>query len=389
LARTNEPNPHLDALRGAAALIVFAGHARELFIASPRAAAGLGAAAGSGGGTTVGHQAVMIFFVLSGYLVGGSVLRQLGAGRWGPGDYAARRLARLWTALLPALVIGWLLDTGGMALFGADSIYGGPAGQSQVTPDLGAHLSFAVFAGNALFLQEILVPALGTNVPLWSLSYEFWFYVLFPILVIASVRRTATAKRVAAIVALAAIGAFVGWHIAVYFLMWMLGAALEFLPRRLPARLAAALLPLAVVAFAVLNVALLKLRLNLFVSDFVGALGCAAMLWVVLQAGGAWQSRLYARIAHFIAEMSFTLYLVHLPALVFLSGLFVRPWERWPLDLSHIAIVVTLMALVFAYAYGLYLCFERRTPVVAAYLSRLLAGGSATRRAAAADPRLL
>ena len=37
------------------------------------------------------------------------------------------------------------------------------------------------FAGNALFLQTILVPVLGTNGPLWSLAYEFWYYAVFPL----------------------------------------------------------------------------------------------------------------------------------------------------------------------------------------------------------------
>src|SRR5580692_4520938 len=92
---------HLDAVRALAALTVFAGHARDLFIGSPRAAAGLGHAATSAPHTTVGHLAVIVFFVLSGYLVGGGVLRNMTSNEWSWGGYTLQRLSRLWVALIP------------------------------------------------------------------------------------------------------------------------------------------------------------------------------------------------------------------------------------------------------------------------------------------------
>ena len=60
--------------------------------------------------TGLGHQAVVVFFVLSGYLVGGSVLTAYQSGRWSWAAYALRRLTRLWVVLLPALIITLAVD---------------------------------------------------------------------------------------------------------------------------------------------------------------------------------------------------------------------------------------------------------------------------------------
>jgi peptidoglycan/LPS O-acetylase OafA/YrhL len=76
---------HLDTMRGLAALVVALGHARGLSLpsftggsVSPEGAAQQ--ATTSAGQLSIGHEAVMVFFVLSGYLVGGSVLKALSAG---------------------------------------------------------------------------------------------------------------------------------------------------------------------------------------------------------------------------------------------------------------------------------------------------------------------
>src|SRR4029453_13195613 len=63
------------------------------------------------------------------------------------------------------------------------------------TPD--STLTVATALGNAAFLQHAWVPALGTDTPLWSLAYEFWYYALFPCLVLTVRRSTPARLRVA------------------------------------------------------------------------------------------------------------------------------------------------------------------------------------------------
>src|ERR1035437_10604196 len=77
----------------------------------------------------------MICFVLSGYLVGGSVLRAFQRDNWPGKEYLTKRLTRLWVVLLPALLLTIVLDNVGLRVFPAPtSIYQGPAGQSEVVP---------------------------------------------------------------------------------------------------------------------------------------------------------------------------------------------------------------------------------------------------------------
>jgi peptidoglycan/LPS O-acetylase OafA/YrhL len=82
---------------------------------------------------TIGHEAVMVFFVLSGFLVGGGVLNLMSRDAWFWRDYLIKRLTRLWIVLTSALFFRFAPDLGGSYLFsGSASIYSSPAGQPYV-----------------------------------------------------------------------------------------------------------------------------------------------------------------------------------------------------------------------------------------------------------------
>ncbi|MHC5614473.1 MAG: acyltransferase family protein [Nostoc sp.] len=87
---------HLDLLRGLASLLVFIGHLKFLlfleysevsnpnfFIKRFNSLTGLG------------HQCVIIFFVLSGFFISASVLRTIQQKRWSWINYLVTRLTRL------------------------------------------------------------------------------------------------------------------------------------------------------------------------------------------------------------------------------------------------------------------------------------------------------
>ena len=101
----------LDMVRACAALAVMVDHLRGLFFvpfsdvrSSDSVVKGLYFL------TSLGHQAVMVFFVLSGYFVGSSVLRAFRRSRWSWRWYLNQRLTRLWIVLAPALLIGAAFD---------------------------------------------------------------------------------------------------------------------------------------------------------------------------------------------------------------------------------------------------------------------------------------
>lgn len=102
-----------------------------------------------------GAEAVIVFFLLSGMLVGGKMIERIGNGSFDLKSYAIDRVSRIWVPLLPALIL-----TGVVAV-----VVGRPVLLSEL---MGA------IAG----LQGVLTKSFGGNYPLWSLAYEIWFYVL-------------------------------------------------------------------------------------------------------------------------------------------------------------------------------------------------------------------
>lgn len=115
-----------------------------------------------------GHAAVIVFFVLSGY-----VISHITATRENtPLEYWSSRLARFYSLALPAVLLTPLLDQLGEAM--APQFYDG-----RTTHDL----AWLRIATSLAFLNEAWTLSIMSfsNVPYWSLCYEFWYYVLFAI----------------------------------------------------------------------------------------------------------------------------------------------------------------------------------------------------------------
>ena len=150
----------LDLLRVLATLTVLLGHAAHL-----RFTDGAMYALRE---WNVASDAVIVFFVLSGVVIAYAAERDGTLGR-----FAFNRLTRLWTVLLPALLLTIVLDRIGLA------------------HDAGAYLypNFQPLPPEELLLRGLTFTnewqgswdrvRLGTNGPIWSLSYEAAFYAMF------------------------------------------------------------------------------------------------------------------------------------------------------------------------------------------------------------------
>lgn len=358
---------HLDALRAIAAFSVLLYHWRGAFFVEISKVSKPGILTRflyflSG----IGPQWVMVFFVLSGYLVGGSVLRAVQAGKWSWSDYLLTRMTRLYVVLLPALVLTAALDWVGFHLPAGHAVYIGNSAQDSVYFDFRSSTSFPIFLANAAFLQDLVLPGtghmvsfFGSDVPLWSLSYEFWYYIAFPCAVLALVPMKSRRVRLAYGLALPLLGWFVGLRIAVCGLAWLMGVVVRSSPR-FPE------LGLWPRRFAVGGAAGLLL-LGLFVGQAITALAgdlliglCTALLmWVLLGGGSMTAPAWYARLSQHAARSSYTLYLVHLPMLIFLKTLFRLP--QFAPTWRPILPMLGVMTLVLVYSQGVYWLFERNT----------------------------
>jgi peptidoglycan/LPS O-acetylase OafA/YrhL len=343
---------HLDGLRGVSALAVMLYHLRGLFFVDyPYIANKSLLISGLYAVTGYGHQAVMIFFVLSGYFIGTSVMESVGARSWSWRTYLVSRLTRLQLVLLPALVLGGGWDRIGMRIPQASPIYFGALYKFYV-PSVALRSTFPVFLGNFFFLQNIILPVFGSNTPLWSLSYEFWYYILFPVLILATSRWVGIRSNVlyASIVLL--LLWFIGPQTAFYFLIWLGGALLgriqrstRFRPSFSGMSLCTGLVFLGALAWIRTH----RLSSDLW-SDYLIAFCFALWLYALLLGSRDDVSRAYAYGARKLAGFSYTLYLLHLPALILLRAS-LDPRGDWQPDMLHLIYALGMGLLTLTYSY--------------------------------------
>jgi peptidoglycan/LPS O-acetylase OafA/YrhL len=375
------PSVHLDALRGFAAFSVLLNHLRDALFVDYDAIARhnpLMSAAYLVSG--LGRQWVIVFFVLSGYLVGGSVLRSVGSGSWSWRAYLLARLSRLYVVLLPALLLGGALDWLGMHMAGTEAVYSGNSGMHALAINVHGVLTWPILAANALFLQTIQlpgmgghpVPTFGSNGALWSLSYEFWYYLAFPLLVFLLARRQSSKMRVLSCLGLLAWGWFVGMNIVLLGLTWLMGTSISFLPA-FPARRRWARGLAIVLAVVLFGTALVESKLlDSLSSDLMLGLAVTALIWVILHCATAPLPASYVHIARRAAHSSYTLYLVHLPMLIFLKAALHLP-RAYPGWHAYLVGAGVLVAILF-YAQLVYELFEKNTDRVRRWIRPYVMG---------------
>ena len=367
----------LDVMRAVAACAVMFGHLRTLFFVDFQHL-------GSRSRplevlyflTGFGHQSVMVFFVLSGFLISSTVIRSHILGEWSWRDYAINRATRLYVVLVPGLLLGFFWDRLGSALFAPKGLY------VQPILDLGSavplqNLTLGNFFGNLIFLQTILCKTFGSNGPLWSLANEFWYYVLFPVALAAGVAWAG--KRILSALLLTclavAVCLFIGSGILIGFVIWLAGCGLVFLYSKFQLRSNIAIFASTLFTILLLGWALFASREaleNPLLSDLTVGFAFAAFLFAALQAAVGEDSRQYSVIAGEFAGFSYSLYVLHFPFLLFLRAWLVPP-ERWQPTAAHLAGagLAGATALVFAWLVSLFT--ERKTSVARRWVKRLVA----------------
>lgn len=377
----------LDVVRACAAAVVMLGHVRGLLFVPFDASTHRGwLTQAIYLGTSLGHQAVMVFFVLSGFLVGGSVLAAVMDHRWSWRGYLIRRLSRLYIVLIPALCLTGMWDFAGAHAFGSLGVYSGLPSDTAILPQgFLASDTIHTFLGNSAFLMTVAVPVFGSNGPLWSLANEFWYYIIFPILVLAVVSVARPIRRLVYGVCLTGLVTFLPISIVLLFPTWLLGTLVFRAPRyefRQRHRRLASWIGLIVLILT----AIIARRwiASPMLADYLVACVCVCFLYLLVGMGspngsalpGEAQLSMHRRFWSRCAGFSYTLYLVHLPPLVFVHAwLYARGIGRWQPDARHIAFAVGIAATTVLYAYVISFGTEMRTDAFRRWLeekSRLL-----------------
>jgi peptidoglycan/LPS O-acetylase OafA/YrhL len=377
----------MNAVRIIAAILVVLSHVRPLFFVDFSDAAEHGPLTQlMYAVTSLGHPAVIVFFVLSGYWVGGSVLRSTTGGRFRVGPYAVARLVRLWIVLIPALLLTQIVDHLGASLRPTSDIYlgseayhmnvsvGGPTTELGVVDTL----------GNIFFVQDVYVPTLGTNGPLWSLASEFWYYLLFPALLLAVLPRTGIRARVTSILVAAAAILLLTFAtvpnptpILFQFPAWIIGALLAWQSGRV-VRIAGGLpggvlVTLRIAATLItFGCAVLSRDASLW-AEYLLALAATFMLATFIVDAHSRGARAVLAPFSWSAEWSFSLYATHLPVLMFLAAVIIPDAaNRMQMTISTFPLLFAIAVVPVVVAMCLYTGTEKHTNRARAWVSKVL-----------------
>lgn len=378
--RGTRASDHLDMVRGLAAVAVLLYHVRYRFFLDfadvpqrgPLAAAWYVV-------TAFGHDAVMVFFVVSGFLVGSATIRDCRSGQWSWRDYLAARCVRLYVVLIPGLLLTFLCDRLGLRWFHDSAIYTGAAQWYRHDYfDVAARTGLGTLLANATFLQGIIALTFGSNDALWSLAFEFWYYIAFPFLAIGVLSRLTLSTRLLYLLAGAVVLSGIGLNTTSYFPIWLLGAGIGMLPSspvfsRHPRQWAIGVGGLFAIWLVLSHTSTVRMVLgnSLWALDSSTGVLFGIYLYAFLHDRRATDAGAYGRIARRLANSSYTLYVVHLPLLVILRAWLV-PDEPWTPSPSTILMGGVIASVVLAFTFIVAAQTEARTATVRRFVVTLL-----------------
>ncbi len=157
-----------------------------------------------------GHAAVIIFFVLSGYVIAYTTKKN----NRGLGQYTIARLVRLYSILIPSILLCIVIEVV-LKLYYYESYLSIQRGNS-----LFRYLSSLIFANEIWFFSS--APPL--NAPLWSLSYEFSYYFIYGIIFFRNQLKYKYTSIIFSFI-------LVGPKVLLLMPIWLMGVMILYLPK--------------------------------------------------------------------------------------------------------------------------------------------------------------
>lgn len=335
----------------------------------------------------MGHYAVAVFIVLSGYCLMLPIAQRGGNYSMEEGvlAYFARRLQRIIPPFYAAVLLTMALLPITRAVWGRIFATGIPKMQSLIGSHVQSQLvtqllSHLCLINNGVPVNDESIVKLASNTPLWSVATESQIYVLFPAILLPILRHLGAWVAVSFGVGLGVVLSlsFDGryqlacpWMFGV-FSIGVLGALITKsqediyikLRQRVPWDYLGGMIVIAFLAIGVFNLGLYR-RHPVIVDT---CLGVGIMCVLVAMSLGANQAKggfvqmlarmLSSRFCKGLGEISYSLYLIHYPLLVLLQGVIIYFCSS--LIMVDYIMLLPAMGLVTGAAYLFSRTFEKR-----------------------------
>lgn len=289
---------YFDMWRGGSALVVLIAHAFQVFAPDQHRLF-----------STLAGYAVMAFFAISGFFIHKSLTRCFN-GNFDWRSFLHARASRILPPFVACLLLTITLWNLAPFLFASGS-------HSFLTP-IGNRTDFSLDGlwQTAIFLNGFPAPTLSANGPLWSLTYEVWYYVIAGLVAIGCTRKKTGLIAIPVIVALVSINKY----FAIKALVWVGGFCISLMHsnQRLP-RIPHApiwILPLSLLFIVFLIPDAMLGRFNRFSELIFGAYMCYHMARILKQ-----DTLPTTQLLVWSGKFSYTLYVFHFPILLFSYGI--------------------------------------------------------------------
>jgi peptidoglycan/LPS O-acetylase OafA/YrhL len=316
--------------------------------------------------TSFGHEAVLVFFVMSGFLVGGSTISKMKNGSFSYSQYFIARISRIFPVYLVALIFTLCCDLLGYAVLDAPTLYDGS--QKDLIPSITSSYSeqwnLVALFGNLIMLQPFFVPTYGSNGPLWSLSYEWWYYASGPLLFSMFLIKLSPAALLLRIAVLLSLFAVFPLHLFEGFALWVLGAVVSQIRK-------------GHWIFRIIGPSLLLISLALYkakIFPHTKMVYLIPIIYLIILVGFIESERhIFLKSFHrYFADFSYSLYLIHFPLMIFLVSI-CSIWggqysgrEKLSGDILLLSVCLLLISIVISWL------ISRVTEVKTPYFRKLL-----------------
>lgn len=350
----------LDTLRGLLATYVLLGHCRWLLWAgnsewnkhSHSWLANI--LASTSASLRYGHEAVMVFFVLSGFFIHLRVSQQLAKNlhfEFNVTNFFQRRSYRLIPPYLFALALTVFVDLLGRYLY--PTLYNGLTGDSLLDYNFQRkQFSVASVLPALLMLPSSLGEDFGSNGPLWSLSFEVVYYLLYPIWLNLRKLGALPAYFIGIALTISA-GSFINVGFAsqvlLHYPIWLCGAAIAelLLTKRLPKLNIVINTLILLIAFLCIQfISTMPLLISFY------ALFGSIVVTMVLRLPLPITNNKVHKFFENIGIESYSIYICHFPIVTFISAWYIEIFNSRPMH-GWLAVFGTLLTLLITH-----ICFK-------------------------------